>query len=97
MSSVPNLNLKPTPLIKKDDPYEEKQFCLDDFEFGRQLGRGSFGSVKLVRMKTTKYICAMKVINKKKLIKKNTCHTIKREIEILTRIRYHYIYMYIYI
>ena len=36
-------------------------FTVDDFEFGRPLGKGAFGIVYLARLKKTKFICALKV------------------------------------
>lgn len=41
---------------------EDRLFTIDDFEFGRPLGKGAFGIVYLARLKKTKFICALKVI-----------------------------------
>ena len=43
---------------------EDRLFTIDDFEFGRPLGKGAFGIVYLARLKKTKFICALKVIRK---------------------------------
>jgi aurora kinase C len=40
---------------------EDRLFKIDDFEFGRPLGKGAFGIVYLARLKKTKFICALKV------------------------------------
>ncbi len=40
---------------------EDRLFTVDDFEFGRPLGKGAFGIVYLARLKKTKFICALKV------------------------------------
>ena len=40
---------------------EDRLFHIDDFEFGRPLGKGAFGIVYLARLKKTKFICALKV------------------------------------
>jgi hypothetical protein len=40
---------------------EDRLFAIDDFEFGRPLGKGAFGIVYLARLKKTKFICALKV------------------------------------
>jgi len=40
---------------------EDRLFTIDDFEFGRPLGKGAFGIVYLARLKKTKFICALKV------------------------------------
>jgi len=39
----------------------KRTWGLDDFEIGRPLGRGKFGSVYLAREKATQYIVALKV------------------------------------
>ena len=38
-----------------------RKLTLDDFDIGKPLGKGKFGSVFLVREKKHKYICALKV------------------------------------
>ena len=40
---------------------DDRLFDVDDFEFGRPLGKGAFGIVYLARLKKTKFICALKV------------------------------------
>jgi hypothetical protein len=40
---------------------EDRLFTIDDFEFGRPLGKGAFGIVYLARLKKTKFICGLKV------------------------------------
>lgn len=40
------------------------QYCLDDFELIRVIGRGSYAKVLMVELKKTKRIYAMKVIKK---------------------------------
>lgn len=42
----------------------QKQYCLDDFELIRVIGRGSYAKVLLVELKKTRRIYAMKVIKK---------------------------------
>ncbi|WAR13206.1 AURAA-like protein [Mya arenaria] len=41
---------------------ERKRWCLDDFEIGKPLGKGKFGSVYLAREKSSKYVVAIKNI-----------------------------------
>ena len=43
---------------------EDRLFAIDDFEFGRPLGKGAFGIVYLARLKKTRFICALKVSNR---------------------------------
>ncbi|VDM82179.1 unnamed protein product [Strongylus vulgaris] len=76
----------------KDDPstYSPNKggrFCLDDFEIGRPLGKGKFGSVYLARVKENKFIVALKVLFKSQLIKSNVEHQLRREIEIQGHLR----------
>ncbi len=59
-----------------------KQWSLNDFEIGKPLGRGKFGSVYLAREKRTKYIVALKVLKKSQLLKSGVEHQLRREIEI---------------
>ena len=54
---------------------------MEDFEIGKPIGRGGFGKVYLARTRKEKFVCAIKIVNKKK-ISKNYSHLIAREIEI---------------
>jgi len=49
---------------------KKKKLGIDDFELLKVLGVGSFGRVFLVRRKDTKKLYAMKVLNKKDMLKK---------------------------
>jgi len=64
-----------------------KRWCLNDFEIGKPLGRGKFGSVYLAREKETKYIVAIKVLRKSQLLKAGVEHQLRREIEIQSHLR----------
>jgi len=65
-----------------------KQWSLDNFEIGKPLGRGKFGSVYLAREKRTKYIVALKVLQKSQLLKAGVEHQLRREIEIQSHLRH---------
>jgi aurora kinase len=65
-----------------------KQWSLNDFEIGKPLGRGKFGSVYLAREKKTKYIVAIKVLQKSQLQKAGVEHQLRREIEIQSHLRH---------
>jgi Serine/threonine protein kinase len=65
-----------------------KQWTLDDFEIGKPLGRGKFGSVYLAREKRSKYIVALKVLQKSQLLKAGVEHQLRREIEIQSHLRH---------
>jgi aurora kinase len=64
-----------------------KQWSLNDFEVGKPLGRGKFGSVYLAREKASKYIVAIKVLHKSQLSKAGVEHQLRREIEIQSHLR----------
>ncbi|CAB9530609.1 MAP kinase-activated protein kinase 2 (Fragment) [Seminavis robusta] len=68
-----------------------KQWSLKDFEIGKPLGRGKFGSVYLAREKRTKYIVAIKVLQKSQLLKAGVEHQLRREIEIQSHLRHRHI------
>ena len=61
---------------------------LQDFEIGKPLGRGKFGSVYLARERKTKYIVALKVLQKSQLTKAGVEHQLRREIEIQSHLRH---------
>lgn len=65
-----------------------RQFVLDDFEIGKKLGKGKFGKVYCVRDKSTGYICALKVMDKKELIEYKVEKQFRREVEIQSNLRH---------
>ncbi|KAA6354673.1 MAG: putative Aurora kinase, partial [Streblomastix strix] len=65
-----------------------KQWSINDFEIGYLLGQGKYGNVYLVREKTTKFPCALKVLNKNQLLKERCERQIRREIEILMHLKH---------
>lgn len=73
------------------DTHKGKQWCLNDFEVGKPLGRGKFGKVYLAREKRTKYIVALKVLQKSQLLKAGVEHQLRREIEIQCHLRHKHI------
>eukprot|EP00919_Chromeraceae_sp_WS-2016_P050509 GHVR01119752.1.p1 GENE.GHVR01119752.1~~GHVR01119752.1.p1 ORF type:complete len:166 (+),score=24.02 GHVR01119752.1:83-580(+) len=42
---------------------------IDDFDIGRRLGKGQFGAVYLARERRTNFICVLKVLQKKQIIR----------------------------
>lgn len=93
----PGAGLKRTlgePQLQKEPRTEESkaasgtQWSLNDFEIGKPLGRGKFGSVYLAREKRTKYIVAIKVLQKSQLQKAGVEHQLRREIEIQSHLRH---------
>ncbi|CDF32691.1 Serine/threonine protein kinase [Chondrus crispus] len=65
-----------------------RSWTLDDFEIGKPLGKGQFGSVYLAREKKTKYIVGLKVLFKSQLVKNRVEHQLRREIEIQSHLRH---------
>jgi len=61
---------------------------LSDFEIGKPLGKGKFGTVYLAREKRTKYIVALKMLKKSQLLKAGVEHQLRREIEIQSHLRH---------
>lgn len=67
------------PKIKRFNPSE---WTIDDFEIGLPLGRGKFGHVYLAREKKSKFICAIKILYKRQLLKYDCVRQLAREVEI---------------
>ena len=65
-----------------------KHWKLSDFEIGRPLGKGKFGTVYLAREKRTKYIVALKMLRKSQLVRAGVEHQLRREIEIQSHLRH---------
>ena len=61
---------------------------MSDFEIGKPLGRGKFGAVYLAREVSTRYIVALKVLQKSQLLKAGVEHQLRREIEIQSHLRH---------
>lgn len=78
--------------IRKSNPLNgiatPRQYSLADFEIGRKLGKGKFGKVYCVREKSSGYICALKVMNKKELIEYKVEKQFRREVEIQSNLRH---------
>lgn len=77
-----------------------RKLSVEDFEFGRPLGKGRFGHVYSARTLQEKYIVAMKVgflvlaverrlqiVFKSQLVKASVEHLLRREIEIQGHLR----------
>eukprot|EP00249_Psilotum_nudum_P003614 c17077_g1_i1 orf=792-1688(+) len=74
--------------IEQKRPHEAKRWSLADFDIGRPLGKGKFGSVYLAREKKSKYIVALKVLFKNQLQQCQVEHQLRREIEIQSHLRH---------
>lgn len=65
-----------------------KTWKLSDFDIGKPLGKGKFGNVYLAREKQSKYVVALKVLQKAQLMKSSVEHQLRREIEIQSHLRH---------
>ena len=63
-------------------------WSLSDFSIGKKLGKGRFGEVFLAKEKKSKFLVALKVINKEAVTQANVMHQVKREIEIHAHLRH---------
>lgn len=68
--------------------HRKQQWRLSDFDVGKPLGTGKFGRVYLAREKRTRYIVALKVLDKIQLKKEGVEHQLRREIEIQSHLRH---------
>ena len=73
---------------KAEKAFRGQQWSINDFEIGKPLGKGKFGSVYLAREKRSKYIVAIKVLQKSQLLKAGVEHQLRREIEIQSHLRH---------
>ena len=64
---------------------------LADFDIGKPLGHGKFGHVYLAREKSTRFVCALKVLFKSQLLKAECEYQLKREIEIQSHLRHRHV------
>ncbi|GMR32404.1 hypothetical protein PMAYCL1PPCAC_02599, partial [Pristionchus mayeri] len=73
------------------------KFGLSDFEIGKPLGKGKFGSVYLARIPNPGFIVALKILFKSQLQKAKLERNLQREIEIQAHLRHpHILRMYSY-
>lgn len=64
---------------------------LNQYQFVRNIGEGSFGKVKLAKHRITGQEVAMKIINRRKLISRDLAGRIEREIQYLQLLRHPHI------
>jgi serine/threonine protein kinase len=73
---------KPAPAIRG------RRWTIEDFEIGRPLGQGKFGRVYLAREVQSKYIVAIKVMNKAQIQEGDMEIQLRREIEVQSQMRH---------
>ena len=95
-SSVPSVasppSRKPLQSPLSESPGTQKaNNRLNQYEFIKNIGEGSFGKVKLARHKVTKQEVAMKTISRRKLISRDMAGRVEREIQYLQLLRHPHI------
>jgi len=72
------------------EKFTECQWTTKDFDFGRPLGKGKFGSVYLAREKRSVHqsIVAIKILFKSQLQKASVEHQFRRELEIQSHLKH---------
>ncbi|GLE01008.1 hypothetical protein PINS_up009821 [Pythium insidiosum] len=74
---------------------ERKKYALDDFEILATLGTGTFGRVRLVRLREAGSFHALKILKKSEILRLQQLHHIKCEVEILSKIEHPFIVDYL--
>ncbi|XP_012561308.1 serine/threonine-protein kinase 32B isoform X1 [Hydra vulgaris] len=64
---------------------------LKSFVILRSIGKGAFGKVSIVKMKSTNRLYALKYMCKKKIVEQNASKNVLREVEILKMLHYQFI------
>ena len=64
----------------------QRKWTLADFEMGKPLGRGKFGNCYMAREQASQKVVALKVLSKAALRADDAVHTLRREVEIQTRL-----------
>lgn len=81
-------DLQPSPPEDMALGTEIPWFSLNDIDVGKRLGAGKFGAVYVARCRRTGFIFALKVLDKRQLIKHRVEHQLRREIEIQSHCRH---------
>jgi serine/threonine protein kinase len=69
-------------------PRVPRQWTIEDFEIGRPIGQGKFGRVYLARETESKFIVAVKILNKSSLQQHSMECQLRREIEVQSQLRH---------
>ncbi|ELP91435.1 hypothetical protein EIN_155420 [Entamoeba invadens IP1] len=65
------------------------KYNLKMFSIGQPLGEGRFGTVYLAKYKLNNYVCAIKVLHKRKIERYNMTIQLKREVELMSHFNHH--------
>lgn len=79
---------KPAEASSASENNNKKIWNLQNFDIGRALGRGRFGTCYLAREKASQYVVALKVLFKNQINKSGIEHQVRREIEIQSHLRH---------
>ncbi|XP_055993170.1 aurora kinase C-like [Sorex fumeus] len=87
---VPSEEAAAGPLLPRGQSRQRwtKPFTINDFEIGRPLGKGKFGSVYLARLKENHFIVALKVLFKSQIENAGMEHQLRREVEIQAHLQH---------
>ncbi|CAH8550481.1 unnamed protein product [Schistosoma rodhaini] len=66
----------------------KSKWTIDDLDIGRKLGEGRFGSVHLAREKASRFVIALKILLKPRLVTKELMKQVQREIEIQSHLKH---------
>jgi 3-phosphoinositide dependent protein kinase-1 len=69
----------------------KKKFTSEDFEFGKEIGKGAFSKVLLAKYKKTSDVYAVKIISQKLLVENNQVKTVKMEKQVLSMMKHPHI------
>jgi serine/threonine protein kinase len=67
---------------------EKKEWTINDFEVGRLLGKGRFGSVFIAKENNSSFVVALKVLFKKDIKEHGSPIQLKREVELQFHLRH---------
>jgi len=98
MSTLPNLktqfdncNVEPPRINPIDSPNITAGIRIGHYVLTKTLGTGTFGKVKLAHHQVTGHKVAVKILNRRKLIKQDVVDKIRREIQNMKLIRHPHI------
>jgi serine/threonine protein kinase len=71
-----------------EEEAKDRAWCLDDFSLGKPIGKGKFGNVYLAKERRSKVPVALKVLFKAPMVAASCVHTLRREVEIQSRLKH---------
>lgn len=74
--------------LRPSSSSSHKEWSVKDFEIGKKLGKGKFGSIYLARERRSKLLVALKVMHKQQLFETGNEHQLQREVDIQLNLRH---------